>query len=92
MAQIVAIGLSTLYIWDPLPAMKKRQTYSTILERGGKVSWPKALMDWKIGQRVFFSIKDDAVAVTTRPSRSMNGRIFSARISRKFNSKHFSAS
>lgn len=72
--------------------MKKRQTYSTILERGGKVSWPKALTDWKIGQRVFLSIKDRAIAVTTRPARSMNGRIFSARVSRKFSSKHFSAS
>lgn len=72
--------------------MKKRQTYSTIIERGGKVSLPKGLMGWKIGQRVFLSIKEGAIAVTLRPSRSMNGRIFSARISRKFSSKNFSAS
>jgi hypothetical protein len=72
--------------------MKKHKTYATIIERGGKVSWPKALTDWKIGQRVFLSIRDGAIAVATRPSRSMNGRIFSARISRKFSSKNFSAS
>ncbi|WP_406851254.1 hypothetical protein ABEB33_12585 [Herbaspirillum huttiense] len=88
----MAIGPSTLYFWDPSQPMKKRQTYSTIIERGGKVSWPMALMDWKIGQRVFLSIKDGAIAVTTRPSHSMNGRIFSARVSRKFSSKNFSAS
>ncbi|QDD64791.1 hypothetical protein EJD96_11760 [Herbaspirillum seropedicae] len=71
--------------------MKRRQTFSTILGRGGKVSWPKALTDWKIGQRVFLSIHDGAIAVTTRPSRSMNGRIFSTRISRKFSCKNFAA-
>ncbi|WP_288114708.1 hypothetical protein [Herbaspirillum sp.] len=71
--------------------MKKRQTYSTILERGGKVSWPKASTDWKIGQRVFLSIHDGAIVVTTRPSRLMKGRIFSTRISRKFSSKNFAA-
>jgi len=72
--------------------MKKRQTYSTILERGGKISWPKALTEWEIGQRMFLSIHDGAIAVTTLPSRSMNGRIFSARVSRKFSSMHFLAS
>jgi hypothetical protein len=45
--------------------MKKLQTYSTILERGGTVSWPKGLTDWKIGQRVFLSIHDVAITVTS---------------------------
>jgi hypothetical protein len=43
--------------------MKKLQTYSTILERGGTVSWPKGLTDWTIGQRVFLSIHDVAITV-----------------------------
>lgn len=71
--------------------MKKRPHYSQILELGGKVSWPKVLTDWKIGQRVFLFIRDGSIAVTSLPSRAMNGRIFSTRIRRKLSSKNFAA-
>ncbi len=71
--------------------MKKLQTYSTILERGGTVSRPKGLTDWTIGQRVFLSIHDVAITVISLPSCSMNGRIFSTRVGRKFSSKNLAA-
>jgi len=69
----------------------KNRSYSTRIEKGGKISWPRSLFDWRIGQRVYFSVKDGSVQITSRPSGLHNGRLLLTRIARKFSSKYFNA-
>ncbi len=65
------------------------RSYATRVEKGGKLSWPCRVFGWKVGQRVYFSVKDDGILVSARPDGLYNGRILSTRITKKFSCKHF---
>jgi hypothetical protein len=69
----------------------KKRAYSTLVEKGRKISWPSAVIGWKIGQRVYFSVKDNGLYVTTKPCGLYHGRILSTRLAKKFSSKHLKA-
>lgn len=62
----------------------RNQIYTAPIERGGRICFPRALTSWKIGERVFFKVLDGAIQITPRPTKALNGRIFSTRIARKF--------
>jgi hypothetical protein len=34
----------------------KIRSYSTRIEKGGKISFPSFIFGWKVGQRVYFSV------------------------------------
>ena len=70
---------------------KSLALYKTRIEPGNKIAWPRGMTDWKIGQRVFFTVIGRQLKITDKPISSFDGRIYSARVSRKFNCKHFTA-
>ena len=56
----------------------KKPTYMTQLVRGGRVALPPC--DFRIGQRVFVSVQNDALVITERPRPYSEGRRMSLRI------------
>jgi len=67
----------------------KIRSYSTRIEKGGKISFPSVIFGWKVGQRVYFSVKEGGVRLAAKPCGLHNGRILSTRLVKKFSSKHF---
>ena len=58
----------------------KKPTYTTQLGQGGRVALPPC--DFRIGQRVFVSVQNDALVLTERPRPYSEGRRMSLRIKR----------
>jgi hypothetical protein len=67
----------------------KIKKYTTQVEKGGRISWPIGVMNWKIGQRVFFSIIGGKLQLTAKPAGLFQGRVLSSRVARKFSSKRW---
>jgi len=61
---------------------EKKRSFSTKIDRRRRVAVPEKMTGWKIGQRVFFSLEDGGIAVTTKPKGLFQGRLFSSRIGR----------
>ena len=60
----------------------KNKSFTAFLNRGGRVSLPPMISMFKIGHRVFFSMRDNQILVTRKPAGLFKGRIMSSRISR----------
>lgn len=58
-----------------------RTGYSIVRPDGGIVL-PVQIQDFEIGQRVFFHVRGNSVAITARPQRSIRGRFLSCRVRR----------
>ena len=58
----------------------KKPTYTRQLVRGGRVALPPC--DFRIGQRVFVSVQNDALVITEHPRPYSEGRRMSLRIKR----------
>jgi hypothetical protein len=60
----------------------KAQRHVCILRKGGKVALPPGVSDFKLGQRVYFHLREDGVAFAATPKRAFRGRLLSSRIRR----------
>lgn len=59
----------------------KRLGYS-IVDPDGGIVLSAQIQDFEIGQRVFFHIRGNSVAITARPQHAIRGRFLSCRIRR----------
>lgn len=64
------------------PAKAKRHVCH--IQKGGVVSLPSEVGDFKLGQRVYFHLLEDGVAFAPKPKRTFHGRLLSCRIRRTF--------
>lgn len=48
----------------------------------GAIVLPIQIQDFEIGQRVFFHVRGNSIAITARPQRSIRGRFLSCRVRR----------
>lgn len=68
-------------------AMRSKKTppsrigYS-VVRHDGRIALPVQIQDFEIGQRVFFHVLGNSVAITARPQRSFRGRFLSCRVRR----------
>lgn len=58
-----------------------RTGYSIVRPDGGVVL-PVQIQDFEIGQRVFFHVRGNSIAITARPRHSIGGRFLSCRVRR----------
>lgn len=56
------------------------ETYTTRIQREGRVDLPPGLSPFRLGQRVYFHVRDGEVVVQARPKRAVRGRILSSRV------------
>jgi hypothetical protein len=60
----------------------KEQRHVCIVRKGGKVALPLCVSSFKLGQRVYFHLREDGVAFAATPKRAFRGRLLSSRIRR----------
>ena len=54
--------------------------YTTTMVRGDKVHLPPQLSGFKVGQRVFFAMRDGEIRIHPKPVRVVGGRLLSSRV------------
>lgn len=62
--------------------MKTRRKLSVVIRRGGRIVLPPEVGPFKLGQRVYFSVRVGSVVIDRVPCRSVNGRFISRRVKR----------
>ena len=55
-------------------------SYTTTMVRGDKVHLPPQLSGFKVGQRVFFAMRDGEIRIHPKPVRVVGGRLLSSRV------------
>lgn len=63
------------------PRLNKTKVWSTKIGKKYTIALPGDLgLDWRLGQRVFFRIRGDAVVVSIAPTGLLGGRLVSTRV------------
>jgi hypothetical protein len=60
----------------------KDRSYSSLVQRGGRITLPPEIASFRLGQRVYFYARDGQVGFQARPKRAVRGRLLSSRIRR----------
>lgn len=64
----------------------KDRTYSSLVRRGGRITLPREIDSFRLGQRVYFYARDGQVGFQARPKGTVRGRLLSSRIRRAIRS------
>lgn len=60
----------------------KPRTYSSLVQRGGRITLPPDVATFRLGQRIHFYARDGQVGFQARPKRAVGGKLLSSRLRR----------
>lgn len=60
----------------------KKSRHFGIIQKNGRVVLPPDFTQFRLGQRVYFHLRSDGVAIASTPKRIFGGRLLSCRIRR----------